>query len=244
MASNRSKANLCVVRTPRTHRQAGFILLFGSRTIVSNGSSPPVRTVCPKCGRESDLQSKSYRSWFTIFFVPVFPLSGKHALSQCPLCGAQFRVSPEEIRDRLLAGSRQQNQQAIAMYNSLRTSPANSITLDQLLKLYATMQEYDQAISAGAEFQQALHNSEQCMTTLGRVYLAKNDYAEALKWFDSAIDRNPQLGEAQYYKGLSHLLTTPPNVAAAVAAARAARSAGYPEADALLRQAEAKARAE
>ena len=228
----------------RRRRDSGFILLFGSRTIISNAPSPPVRTVCPKCGREADLQGKTYRTWFTLFFIPVFPVSGKHPLSQCSLCGAQYRLSPEDLRQRLAAGSQQQNQQAIGLYNSLRASPANSITLDQLMKLYASMQEYDQALSAATEFQQALHNSEQCMTTLGRIYLAKNQYEDALKWFDAAIARNPQLGEAQYYKGLSHLLTTPPDFPAAITAARAARASGYPEAEALLRQAEAKARGE
>ena len=105
------------------------------------------------------------------------------------------------------------------------------------------MNEFDQAISAAGEFPQALHASEQSMTTLGRVYLAKNAYHEALQWFDAAVARNPSLGEAQYYKAMAHLLTTPPDPHRAVAAARAARSAGFANAEALLREAEAKAKA-
>jgi tetratricopeptide (TPR) repeat protein len=130
------------------------------------------------------------------------------------------------------------------LYNSLRSSPANSIALDQLMKMYATMQAYDQAIAAASDFPQALHNSEQCMTTLGRVYLAQNKFNEATQWLAAAVDRNPQLGEAQYYKALAHLMSTPPDYPAAITAARAARSTGYPQAEALLRQAEAKARGE
>jgi tetratricopeptide (TPR) repeat protein len=188
------------------------------------------------------MQGKNLRHWFTFFFLPIFPISGKRAFTQCPQCQAQFPLAPEQLRQRVQASDQQQNQQAISLYNSLRASPANSITLDQLMKLYAGMQEFPQAISAASEFPQALQNSEQCMTTLGRVYLAQNKFGDAIKWFDAAIDRNPQLGEAHYYKGLAHLLTTPPNTSVAVAAARAARSAGYPEAESLLRQAEARAR--
>ena len=81
------------------------------------------------------------------------------------------------------------------------------------------------------------------MTTLGRVYLAQNKFPEALQWFDAALQRNPELGEASYYKALSHMLSTPPNYDAAITAARAARAAAYPQADALLREAEAKSRA-
>jgi len=190
------------------------------------------------------MQAKFVRHWFTLFFLPVFPISGKKSFTECPNCHAQFSVPATALRDRMQESSRQQNQQAIALYNSLRASPANSITLDQLMKMYAGMQEYDQAISAASEFSQALHNSEQCMATLGRVYLAQNKFPEALQWFNAAIDRNPQLGEAQYYKGLTHLLSTPPDYAAAITAARAARAASYPEADSLLRQAEQKSRGE
>ena len=110
------------------------------------------------------------------------------------------------------------------------------------MTLYASINQLDSAISAAAEFPQALQASEQCMTTLGRVYLAQNRFAEALQWFDAAVARNSTLGEAQYYKALAHLLSTPPDARQAVAAARGARSAGYPNAEALLREAEVKAR--
>jgi tetratricopeptide (TPR) repeat protein len=110
--------------------------------------------------------------------------------------------------------------------------------------MYAGMNDYRQAISAAQDFPEALSASEQCMSTLGRVYLASEEREQAIKWFDAALARNPQLGEAHYYKGVAHLTSTPPNVEAAVAAARQARNAGFPNADALLREAESKARGE
>ena len=226
-------------------RRAGFILLFGTRAIISTDRSvEPVRTQCPRCNQEADLVGKSYRQWFTLFFVPIVPVSPARRFTQCTNCGAQFPVTPAELRTRLSAGEKEQSQQAISLYNSLRASPANAITLDQLMKLYATLKEYDQAVSAAADFPQALQASEQCMTTLGRVYLAQNNFDEAAKWFDAATTRNPQLGEAHYYRALSALLRTPPDTGQAVASARAARNAGYPNADALLREAETKARGE
>jgi TPR repeat protein len=110
------------------------------------------------------------------------------------------------------------------------------------MTLYATMKEHDQAISAARDFQQALHNSEQCMTTLGRVYLAKNDHAEALKWFDQAIARNEALAEAHYFRGVARLTATPPDYAQAAASARSARKFGYPGAEELVREAESRVR--
>src|SRR5437588_11873838 len=125
-------------------RRRGFIILFGARTIVSNDSAEAVHTHCPRCGRETDIQSKSYRQWFTLFFVPMFPISRKMRFTQCPQCGAQFPVPAEELRQRLAVSQQQQNQEAISLYNSLRTSPANSVTLNQLMQLYASLGEHDQ----------------------------------------------------------------------------------------------------
>jgi tetratricopeptide (TPR) repeat protein len=228
---------------PRQRR--GFILLFGTRTIVSaDAAAEPLNTVCPNCGQEAELVGKKYRNWFTLFFIPIFPISGAQRLTQCTRCNAQFRVGTHELRSKLANTEQQQSQEAIGLYNSLRASPANSITLDQLMKMYASMKEYDQAISAASNFPQALHNSEQCITTLGRVYLAKNDFDNAMKWFDAATSRNDQLGEAHYYKAVASLMRQPPDTSRAIPSARAARSAGYPNADALLREAEAKARGE
>jgi tetratricopeptide (TPR) repeat protein len=211
--------------------------------MMSNDSSQQaVHTQCPRCGQEADLVPKQYRTWFTLFFIPVFPISGVRRFVECSNCGAGFQVSSQQIAARVSENEQQQSQQAIGLYNSLRASPANSITLDQLMKLYASMKEYDQAVSAAADFPQALHNSEQAMTTLGRVYLAQNKFDEAIKWFDAAIARNDQLAEAHYYKAVTYLMTQPPDPAKAVASARVARNLGFPNADALLREAETKAR--
>ena len=220
----------------------GFIILFGSRAMVSDTGAPGVVTRCPNCNQQSNLMSKAYRNWFTLFFIPVFPISGRTEFSQCSTCGAQFEVAAEELRRRLAEADRQQQQQAITLYNSMRASPSNSVTLNELMTMYASQGEFDQAIGAAGEFQQALHASEQCMTTLGRVYLAKNEFDNGLKWFDAAVARNPSLGEAHYHKALAHLMKTPPEFEAGIAAARSARSAGYPNADGLLREAEQRAR--
>jgi len=229
---------------PRSRLRRGFIFIFfGSRGIVSNDSAAPVKQRCPRCGRETEMVAKRYRNWFTLFFIPVFPISAPRKFIQCVNCGAQFPLAADAARAVAQASDAQQTQQAIGLYNSLRSSPANSITLNQLMMLYASLKEYDQAISAAADFPQALNASEQCMTTLARVYLAQNKFAEALQWFGAAIERNPHLGEAHYYKGVAHMLTEPPDLTQAVASARAARNAGYPGADELLQQAQEKARA-
>jgi phage terminase large subunit GpA-like protein len=161
--------------------------------ISDDPTAPAVNAVCPRCGQRTSIVGKSVRSWFTLFFIPVFPVSGTRRFSQCTHCGAQFPVEARQLGQQVAAAERQQSQRAIGLYNSLRNSPANSITLNELMTLYASINEFDQAISAAREFTAALHNSEQCMTTLGRIYLAKNEHPEAIRWFDEALKRNETL---------------------------------------------------
>jgi tetratricopeptide (TPR) repeat protein len=224
-------------------RHRGFIILFGTRAIERLDPVPAVQTVCPNCQQNVNIVGKAYRQWFTLFFIPVFPISGRTRFSQCTNCGAQFQLPADELGRNVAQSQQEQSQRAIGLYNSLRNSPANSITLNELMALYATMGEFDQAVGAAGQFPDALNSSEQCMTTLGRVYLAQNKHAEAVQWFEAALARNDQHGEAHFNKAIAHLTATPPDYQKAVASARGARSAGFPGADELLREAEAKARA-
>jgi len=223
-------------------RRRGFILLFGTRAIEGSDSAQPMRTVCPHCNQTADIVGRSYRQWFTVFFIPIFPISGKTSFSRCNNCGSTFQVPASELATRVADTQREQSQRTISLYNSLRNSPANSVTLNELMTLYAGLGEFDQAIGAAGQFPDALNSSEQCMTTLGRVYLAQNKHAEAIQWFDAALARNDMLAEAHFHKAIAHLTSTPPNYQKAIASARAARSNGFPNADGLLKEAEAKAR--
>ena len=151
-------------------------------------------------------------------------------------------MPPEQFAGAAARADAKQLQRAISMYNSLRASPANSITLNELMQMYAAMAEYSQAISAAADFPQALNNSEQCMSTLGRVYLSQNDHATAIQWFDAALARNPDIAEAWYFKAMACLHANPPDPEKAITCARAARKAEYPGAEELLAEAEEKIR--
>jgi len=185
--------------------------------------------------------SKRYRTWFTLFFLPLFPISKSRPFSECANCHAQFPLSTDEITTRVAEGERQQSAEAIRMYNSLRHSPANCVTLNDLIRLYGSLKEYDQAISAAAQFPQALHNSEQVMTALGRVHLAKQEHDKAVEWFDQAIDRNDQYGEPFFHRAVALSQQPEPDFAAATASARSARNLNHQGADELIQEIETKA---
>jgi tetratricopeptide (TPR) repeat protein len=223
-------------------RRKGFFIFFGTRNMISS-TGPAVTAVCPRCAKQGGFENKAARTWFTLFFIPVFPMGASRPFCQCQNCQAQYKGSAEALGKKTAVSQQQLMQRAIQMYNSMRASPSNSVTLNNLLLLYLQIGELNQAISAANEFPDALNASEQCMTTLGRVLLEKLEHAAAIKWFDAAIARNPMLGEASYCKAVALMGMNPPDLSGATLAARAARSAGLPEADTLLRELEKRSRA-
>jgi zinc-ribbon family len=66
------------------------ILIFGVRSrlkTIAEGSF-----FCPKCGADRTYRLQSIRRWFTLFFLPVFPVSGPQGeIVKCTTCGTAFR---------------------------------------------------------------------------------------------------------------------------------------------------------
>lgn len=51
--------------------------------------------VCPRCGNPSAHALRKRVTKFTLFFVPLFPVSTKYS-TQCTFCGAESKLSQEQ----------------------------------------------------------------------------------------------------------------------------------------------------
>jgi hypothetical protein len=72
-----------------------MFIVFGSKTVktpVKNGLN--LRKHCGRCGLLSDMQEYSSRQYFTLFFIPVFPISKGESSLVCNRCGASYYVQP------------------------------------------------------------------------------------------------------------------------------------------------------
>ena len=68
-----------------------MFLLFGAKTVktpVKNGLN--LRKHCDRCRLLSDMQEHISRQYFTLFFIPVFPISRGESSLVCNRCGASF----------------------------------------------------------------------------------------------------------------------------------------------------------
>jgi tetratricopeptide (TPR) repeat protein len=220
-------------------RRRGFIIFFGWRTITSQRRESPVDTTCPACRRETSIVPMQGRDWFTLFFIPVFPISGAKQFVKCSTCKTCFDADIEQFRRKAAMPDGRAWQQTISLYNTLRESPKDSVLLNRLLEMYAAMREFDEALAAGRHFPDALNDSAQCLTTYGKIYLARGNVPEALHYLQMASQKNKALGEAHFYTAVAHLSSMPPNPDAAIASARLAAAHGYPNTAEFIRQAEA-----
>ena len=74
-----------------------MLIVFGAKTVktpVKNGLN--LRKHCDRCHFLSDMREHSYRQYFTLFFIPVFPISKGESLLVCNRCGASFYIQAED----------------------------------------------------------------------------------------------------------------------------------------------------
>ena len=74
-----------------------MFILLGAKTVktpVKNGLS--LRRRCGRCQYLSDLREHSLRQYFTLFFIPIFPISKGESLLVCDRCGASCYIQPED----------------------------------------------------------------------------------------------------------------------------------------------------
>ena len=72
------------------------MIIFGTRQRSRDLESGEF--YCPRCGAQRQYTRKSVRPYFTLYFVPVFPVGQGAELVQCETCGAGFEVSVLEAK--------------------------------------------------------------------------------------------------------------------------------------------------
>lgn len=73
---------------------SSVIIGFGRKTRRDYGQVALL--VCPRCSNNVYYHLIHIRSWFTYFFIPIFPYHSEH-LIECPICANNIRLQGEEI---------------------------------------------------------------------------------------------------------------------------------------------------
>jgi hypothetical protein len=77
-----------------------MFIIFGTKSVkkpVKDGLS--MRRNCDRCRFLSDMGEYSFRAYFTLFFIPVFPIAKGESMMVCSRCGATFYAQTENHSD-------------------------------------------------------------------------------------------------------------------------------------------------
>ena len=67
--------------------------VFGVRTIRRDVNSVLERERCARCGFFSDFRRQREQRYFTLFFLPVFPMSKADPVVTCNRCGTSYHTN-------------------------------------------------------------------------------------------------------------------------------------------------------
>ena len=77
-----------------------MLILFGSKTKRKVIGQTRWEWTCKRCNNHNIWPVVKDRDWFTLFFIPVIPMSATQ-LVICPICGNALRVSNENSAEVL-----------------------------------------------------------------------------------------------------------------------------------------------
>lgn len=82
------------------------MIIFGSRGTTRFVAS--LFFVCSICGTPAAHQLYRVRRWFTLFFLPIFPLGHGKYVEQCAMCGGSVQLAREQAEQFKLEYTTQQ----------------------------------------------------------------------------------------------------------------------------------------
>lgn len=94
-----------------------FIMGFGKRTYDVLGETEPQK--CKNCSHERPFKYVKERTWFTFFFLPVFPLK-ERKLIVCPVCGAGFEAGDTAYKEKEILTADQMSQKRETVHQRIK----------------------------------------------------------------------------------------------------------------------------
>ena len=87
-----------------------MLIIFGLRVICRSIGQGTFH--CQRCGGDREYRHRVGRRWFTMFFIPIFPLNKISEHVQCAICGTRYRMdvlavpTAAQMQEALPAGMR------------------------------------------------------------------------------------------------------------------------------------------
>ncbi len=146
--------------------------------------------VCEKCSRHVQLEDYEARLWFTIVFIPVFPLARKHIVNYCPACTYHYAFAMAEW-ERISGESAAEGARKMA------ENPTDAeAALEQLWTLIS-LNKHAEAKALAAELEGRFGENVDMQLSLGTWWEMSGDDARADAAFSKALSLAPENPDAR-----------------------------------------------
>ena len=120
------------------------IIIWGTRGITSTVEDGEFH--CPRCDERNEYKLKQVRPFFTLFFLPIFPIGGAQRYVECGQCGTPFEADvlnyePPTEAQRMLG----------RVYEELKTGTSLEVGRHKLVNAGMDADEADKALAAMCE---------------------------------------------------------------------------------------------
>lgn len=77
-----------------------MFIIFGNKSFEKDLGEYKVSGTCPNCHNTINLHILKQSTWFTLYWIPIFPLQIKR-FKICPVCRAGAQITKEESEQLL-----------------------------------------------------------------------------------------------------------------------------------------------
>jgi hypothetical protein len=155
---------------------------------------------CELCNRDATLTSYDTREWFSVFFIPLIPMTKYRIMEQCSSCRRHRRLEQEQFQQQL-------NEHLEPLRAAIRSNPSDAVAHEKLILALSGFRMLDQAETAGRAAVAALPQNAILNRTTGDILWMKGDLGGAAAFRRRATNIDPadrgartSLGSVLYYE--------------------------------------------
>ncbi|MES4792066.1 MAG: hypothetical protein C4321_02945 [Chloroflexota bacterium] len=210
-----------------------MFILFGSRRRLKITDPEGVVAPCPNCGKEARFIEKKVRNWFTLYFLPIFPMDKGLRFVECSHCHEQYAMTLDDVREKLkerevewsrVAEQQKEREEKLRARIEVSGDPQSYL---ELLGILAEQERFDDIVALGDRLRTQFPTNADLLMPLAFAYRKTGRYDEAIKLYREIVGLNPYLAPARYHLAWSLYYSTPPQREAAAEQMKIAADMGY-----------------
>jgi len=155
---------------------------------------------CELCNRDATLTSYDTREWFSVFFIPLIPLTKYRIMEQCSSCRRHRRLEQKQFQQQL-------DEQIAPLRAAIQANPSDALAHEKLILALTGFRMSNEAETAGRAAVAALPQSSILNRLTGNLLWSKGDLGGAAAFLRRATNIDPtdraaraSLGSVLYYE--------------------------------------------